>query len=129
VLIDAAPEVWFKAHTGRDPAFSFHPDALADYLAAVRNPDMIRGMCEDYRAAASIDLEHDRASRTAGVKIQCPLMALWGSKGKIGKWYDPMAIWRQYCAAEVTGGPVDSGHYLAEEAPGEVLERFEAFFS
>ena len=56
-------------------------------------------------------------------------LVLWGAKGKIGKWYDPLAIWRQYCAAEVTGGPVDSGHYLAEEAPAEVLQRFAAFFA
>jgi haloacetate dehalogenase len=130
VLINAAPDVWFNAHTtrGRNPEELFRPEALADYLAAARNPDTIRGICEDYRAAASIDLEHDRASRAAGVKIQCPLLVLWGSKGKIGKWYDPLAIWRQYCAAEVTGGPVDSGHYLAEEAPAEVLQRLAEFF-
>jgi haloacetate dehalogenase len=130
VIINAAPETWFKAHTSREPKFGsfFHPDAMADYLACARNPDMIRGMCEDYRAAASVDLEHDRASRAAGTKIQCPLLVLWGAQGKIGKWYDALAIWRQYCAAEVTGGPVDSGHYLAEEAPGEVLEKFRGFF-
>jgi haloacetate dehalogenase len=129
VLINAAPEIWFLHHTTRGPKAQdlFHPEALADYLAAVRNPDTIRGICEDYRAAASIDLEHDRSSRAAGVKVQCPLLVLWGAKGKIGKWYDPLAIWRQYSAAEVTGGPVESGHYLAEEAPGEVLERFETF--
>jgi haloacetate dehalogenase len=101
---------------------------MADYLACARNPEMIRGMCEDYRAAASIDLEHDRASRAAGTKIQCPLLVLWGSKGKIGKWYDAPAIWRQYCAAEVTAAPVNSGHYLAEEAPDEVLAHFARFF-
>jgi haloacetate dehalogenase len=130
VLINAAPEVWFIAHTTRGPKPEdlFHPEALADYLAAARNPETIRGICEDYRAAASIDLEHDRATRSAGAKIQCPLMVLWGAKGKIPRWYDPLAIWRQYCAAELTGGPVNSGHYLAEEAPDEVLERFGEFF-
>ena len=129
-LINAAPETWFMAHTsrgGRPPDF-VHPEALADYLACARNPDMIRGMCEDYRAAASIDLEHDRASRADGAKIQCPLKVLWGSKGAIGRWYDPLAIWRQYCAAEVSGGEVNSGHYLAEEAPAEVLAHFQNFF-
>jgi haloacetate dehalogenase len=90
---------------------------------------MIRGMCEDYRAAATLDLEHDRASRAAGQKIRCPLLALWGRKAKIEAWYDARAIWRQYCAAEVSGESIDSGHYLAEEAPGEVLERLAAFFS
>ena len=130
VVINAAPEAWFKAHTSREPKGEgfFHPDALADYLAAARNPDMIRGMCEDYRAAGTIDLEHDRASRTAGQKVRCPMLVLWGAKGKIGQWYDALAIWRQYCAAEVTGGAIDSGHYLAEEAPGEVLEHFRRFF-
>jgi haloacetate dehalogenase len=130
VLINGAPEVWFMAHTSRGPKAQdlFHPEALADYLAAACNPDTIRGICEDYRAAASIDLEHDRASRAAGAKIRCPLMVLWGAKGKIPRWYDPLALWRQYAAGEVTGGPVNSGHYLAEEAPGEVLERFGEFF-
>ena len=129
-VINAAPEVWFRAHTTREPKRDdfFHPDAMADYLWAVRNPEMIRGMCEDYRAAATIDLEHDRESREAGEKIRCPLLVLWGAKGKIEKWYEPLDIWRQYCAAEVSGGAVSSGHYLAEEAPGEVLERFFGFF-
>jgi haloacetate dehalogenase len=129
-LISAAPETWWLAHTSREPKppSFFHPDALAEYLAAARNPDMIRGMCEDYRAAATIDLQHDRESREAGRKIQCPVLALWGAGGKIGGWYDALAIWRAYCAAEVTGGPVQSGHYLAEEAPDEVLAAFDGFF-
>jgi len=128
-LITLDPETWFMAHTSRGgkPEF-YHADAFADYLACARNPEMIRGMCEDYRAAASIDLEHDRASRTAGEKIRCPLLVLWGSKGRIGRWYDPLAIWRQYCAAEVSGGEINSGHYLAEEAPKAVLVRFREFF-
>jgi haloacetate dehalogenase len=128
-LITRDPETWFLAHTSRGgkPEF-YHTEAFADYLECARNPEMIRGMCEDYRAAASIDLEHDRASRAAGAKIQCPLLVLWGSKGAIGRWYDALAIWRQYCAAEVSGGEVNSGHYLAEEAPAEVLARFRAFF-
>jgi haloacetate dehalogenase len=130
-LISAAPEIWFRAHTSREPKGNdfFAPEALADYLHHVRMPEMIRGMCEDYRAAASIDLEHDRASRAAGRKIQCPLLVLWGRKGKIEQWYDALAIWRQYCAAEVTGGPVSSGHYLAEEAPDEVLSQLQLFLS
>jgi haloacetate dehalogenase len=90
---------------------------------------MIRGMCEDYRAAAGIDLEHDRASRSAGEKIRCPLLALWGSKAKIEAWYDALAIWRTWCAAPVSGGAVVSGHYLAEEAPEDVLRELEAFFT
>lgn len=128
-LIGRAPDEWFFAHTAREPKGRdfFAADALADYLAHVRDPEMIRGMCEDYRAAASIDLEHDRASRMANVKVACPLLALWGERGKIGAWYDAIAIWRQYCAREVTGHSVPSGHYLAEEAPDAVLAALDVF--
>jgi len=97
VLINEAPELWFMAHTsrGRKAADLFHPDALADYLAAARRAETIVGMCEDYRAAATIDLEQDRASRSAGVKVQCPMLVLWGAKGKIGQWYAPLDTWRR----------------------------------
>ncbi|MDA1118335.1 MAG: alpha/beta hydrolase [Proteobacteria bacterium] len=130
-VISAAPEAWWRAHTSREPKPPdfFEREALADYMAAIHDPEMIRGMCEDYRAAATIDLEHDRASRAAGKKIQCPLLVLWGRKAKIEAWYDALAIWRGYCSAEVSGGPVDSGHYLAEEAPEAVVKRLGAFFS
>jgi haloacetate dehalogenase len=129
VLISAAPDAWFAAHTSREPkaADFFHPDALADYLEAARRPETIVGMCEDYRAAASIDLEHDRASRDAGIKVQCPMLVLWGARGKMSQWYRPLEIWRSYCAAEVSGGAIASGHYLAEEQPAEVLRHFQAF--
>ena len=105
----------------------FDPDALADYFAAVRQPAMVRGMCEDYRAAATIDLVHDRESRARGDKVRCPMLVLWGSKGSIAKRYDAHAIWREYCANEITGGPIQSGHYIAEEAPGELLTAFNGF--
>ena len=130
VLIDAAPDVWFFSHTGGGHRASemFAPDALEDYLAAARRPENIRGMCEDYRAAASIDLVHDRASRAAGEKVRCPMLVLWGAKGRIAQWYDALAIWRDYCAAEVTGDAVESGHYIAEEVPDATLESFKRFF-
>ncbi len=116
-------EDWFDLHTSREPKDRsfFHPEARADYLAALREEGTVRSICEDYRAAIGIDLEHDRASRAAGQKVHCPLLALWGAKGSIPKWYEPLAIWRDYASGEVTGGGVNSGHYLAEEAPEEVL--------
>jgi haloacetate dehalogenase len=130
-IISAAPEAWFTAHTSREPKPPgfFHPEALADYLAAARDPQAIIGMCEDYRAAATIDLVHDRASRAAGDKIACPLLALWGAKGKIGGWYDALDIWQQYARGPVSGGAINSGHYLAEEAPDELLERLLPFLT
>jgi haloacetate dehalogenase len=128
-LISAAPELWWHAHTSREPKPPgfFDPEALADYLTFARDPATTRGMCEDYRAAATIDLDHDRESRRDGRKVQCPTLVLWGQGGKIGTWYDALAIWRGYVAAEVTGGPVPSGHYLAEEAPKAVLSALDGF--
>ena len=122
-------EDWFDLHTSREPKDRgfFHPEARADYLAALRQEGTVRSICEDYRAATGIDLEHDRASRAAGQKIQCPLLALWGAKGSIPKWYDALAIWRDYAAGPVSGAGVASGHYLAEEAPEEVLTHLGGF--
>jgi haloacetate dehalogenase len=84
-------------------------------------------ICEDYRAAAGIDLIHDRDSRAAGVKVQCPMLALWGAKGALPRWYQPLEVWRRYCAGPLDGGAVHSGHYLAEEAPEECLAWLEKF--
>ena len=128
-LINASPDSWFRAHTNREPKDDdfFAPEALADYLAHVRLPDTVRGIFEDYRAAATIDLEHDRESRNAGQKVQCPLLVLWGAKGKIHRWYDALDLWRNYSTGPLTGGAVNSGHYLAEEAPEEVLNWLDQF--
>ncbi|HYF08232.1 MAG TPA: alpha/beta hydrolase [Acetobacteraceae bacterium] len=116
-------EDWFDIHTSREPKDRsfFHPEARADYLAALHEPGTVAAICEDYRAAATIDLEHDRARRDAGRKVECPLLAIWGANGKIEAWYDALAIWRRYASGEVIGGSVGSGHYLAEEAPEETL--------
>ncbi len=86
-------------------------------------------MCEDYRAAATIDLEHDRQSRSEGAKIECPLLVLWGTKGKVDQWYNPLAVWLDYCRLVPKGGGIEAGHYLAEEAPESVTEALRAFFS
>ncbi len=130
-LISASPDIWWRSHTSREPKGDdfFNPDASADYLEAIHDPEMVRGMCEDYRAAATIDLVHDRESRAAGEKVQCPMLVLWGGRGKIGQWYQPLEVWREYCASTLTGTAVPSGHYIAEEAPAETLAAFEKFFA
>jgi haloacetate dehalogenase len=124
-------EDWFDLHTSQEPKERgfFHPEARADYIAALREPGTVAAICEDYRAAATIDLEHDRTSRTAGEKVACPLLALWGAKGKIGQWYQPLELWRQYATGSVSGHAVPSGHYLAEEAPDAVLAALEPFLA
>ena len=130
-VIEQDVELWFDIHTSREPKDRsfFHPAARADYLAALRLPGTVRAICEDYRAATRIDLEHDRASRAAGEKITCPLLALWGAKGKIGQWYAPLEVWRSYASGPVSGHAISSGHYLAEEAPEEVLTALADFLS
>jgi haloacetate dehalogenase len=130
-MIRADIEPWFDFHTSREPkpADFFHAQARADYLAALHTPGMIEAMCEDYRAAGSIDLDHDRASRDAGLKVACPLLALWGAKGSIPKWYDAMEVWQRYAAGPLDGAAVASGHYLAEEAPDDVLARLDGFLT
>jgi haloacetate dehalogenase len=124
-------ETWFDFHTSREPKPRdfFHPEARADYLAALHAPGTIEAICEDYRAAATIDLVHDRACRDAGRQVACPMLALWGARGSLPKWYDAAAIWTRYVAGPLETGAVASGHYLAEEAPAEVLARLEGFLA
>jgi haloacetate dehalogenase len=95
------------------------PEALAEYERCFSRADTIHAACEDYRASASIDLEHDRASRAAGEKIACDLLVVWGSRGVVGRLYDPVALWRAHCSASVTGQALDASHFLAEELPDE----------
>jgi len=93
------------------------PEAHAEYLRCFQNPDTIHASCEDYRASATIDLEHDRGETE---KLAMPLLALWGAAGFVGSAYDVLATWQEV-AEDVRGHAVSGGHYLPEEAPEEVL--------
>jgi haloacetate dehalogenase len=95
-----------------------------EYLRVRRDPANIHGMCEDYRAAASIDLEHDKADLDE--KIACPVLALWGAKAPMGRLYDVLAIWRER-GAQVTGRSIPAGHNLQEDAPDLVHAELQAF--
>ena len=103
----------------------FDPRALAEYERCFRDPATIHATCEDYRAAASIDLQHDAAD--ADAKIVCPLLTLWGTKGVVHRMFDPISDWKSV-ARDVIGKPVVSGHFLAEEAPEETLTELIAIF-
>ena len=94
-------------------------EALAAYERCFGRADAIHAACEDYRASASIDLEHDRASRAAGERVACEMLVLWGERGVVGRLYDPLALWRAQCAAVVRGHAMAAGHFIPEELPVE----------
>lgn len=84
-------------------------------------------MCEDYRAAAGIDLEHDRETRAAGGKVKCPLRVFWGAEGVIERCFKPLSIWEEY-ADSVGGSALPSGHYIPEQVPHILLAQLQTFF-
>ncbi len=127
-LIGADPGYYLRKKlggwgTGLD---AFAPEAFAEYERCFSDPATIHASCEDYRAAASIDLVHDDADRDEGRKVACPLLALWGDRGAMGRLYDVENVWREY-AADVLGGPIDAGHFLAEERPDETAKNLATF--
>jgi haloacetate dehalogenase len=105
----------------------FDARALAEYERCFCRPDTIHATCEDYRAAASIDLEHDDADVAAGRKLACPLLALWGEKGVVHRLFAPLRDWATV-ATDVRGKALPSGHFLPEEVPAQTLAEFLAFF-
>jgi haloacetate dehalogenase len=105
----------------------FSEAAWAEYQRCF-TPEAIHASCEDYRAAAGIDLEHDRADRDAGRRIACPLLALWGAHGVVEKCFRPLDEWRRV-ADDVRGRSLPAGHYLPEEVPDMVAQELESFFS
>src|SRR6266571_1496303 len=118
-MIGADPEAFYfrQRYQARE---LFEPEALEDYLRCVRRPETIHAMCEDYRAGVTIDFELDEADR-GSKRIECPVLVLWGGRGRLGELYnDVLAIWRGW-ADDVCGRPLDCGHFLAEEAPEETF--------
>ena len=129
-LIEADPVAYLRDVMGRRSAglAPFHPAALAEYQRCLSLPGAAHGLCEDYRAAAGIDLEHDREDLNAGRKLQQPLLALWGEQGVVHQCFKPLDEWRKV-ALDVRGQPLPCGHYIPEEAPGELLEASLAFLT
>ena len=125
-LIGADPEYYLTEKMGRwsSPDSIFAPEAFAEYLRCFRNPETIHASCEDYRAAASIDLEHDTSD--LHLKIECPLLALWGEKGLVHRKYEVLEVWRER-ANHVSGTALNCGHYLPEESPEQVLDELLPF--
>lgn len=105
---------------------AFHPEALAEYKRCFRDPATIHATCEDYRAAADIDLVHDEADLDR--KIDCAVLVLWGGQGVIEKCFEPLALWGER-AREVGGRALPCGHFLPEEAPEETLAELQDFLA
>ena len=126
-LIGADPVYYLRKKIGgwSGGLSPFDPRALAEYERCFRNPATIHASCEDYRAAAGIDLEHDAADD--GARIACPLLVLWGAKGVVNRLFDPIADWGSV-ATDVQGRALPTGHFLAEEAPEETLAELQGFF-
>lgn len=129
-LIEADPAAYIRDLMGRRSAglTPFDPLALAEYMRCIALPGAAHGMCEDYRAAAGIDLIHDREDIAAGKKLVMPTMVLWGEEGVIHQCFKPLQEW-QAIAKDVVGGPVPCGHYISEEAPEILLQKIIPFLS
>jgi len=127
-MIGADPEFFLRSKCGQwgRTEGAITDTAFADYLRCFQRPGSIHAMCEDYRAAATIDLDHD--AEDAGMRLAMPVLALWGEDGFVGTNYDVLAEWR-LVAEDVSGHGVPGGHYLPEEAPDETLAALLNFFS
>jgi haloacetate dehalogenase len=125
-LIGADPDYFLQRTFGRiGHEGAIDPRALECYAQAFRDPARLHAMMEDYRAGASIDLEHDRADRSR--KLSCPVLVLWGKQGVVGRNFDVLDVWRGY-AADLRGDALPCNHYLAEEEPQETARRLLGFF-
>lgn len=123
-------EIWgrafFKGNYAGDGRF-MEEEAVGEYMKLFDERECVHGMCEDYRAAATIDLEEARRDREEGRKIKCPVRVLVGEKGVVAKKFDFLQEWRDVSEGEVTGEAVEAGHYIAEEVPDVLLKHIKDF--
>ena len=121
-LIGADPAFFIRQHMSRGAKGIdlFHPVAFGEYLRCFSDPAMIHAACEDYRASATLDMVQDAAD-LGRLRIQAPVLALWGANGAVGQCFDVLASWRDW-ATDVQGAAVASGHYIPEEAPEALLD-------
>jgi len=125
-IVDNALSGWGSA------ADAFPPGVRQAYVDALRDPAHVHAICEEYRAAASLDRVHDHADREVGRRISCAVLALWSEHGALAEWYrdedGPLGIWRNW-AEDASGGAMSGGHFFPEEAPIETAATLDAFFS
>jgi haloacetate dehalogenase len=121
VLVNHMLDAWSEAPD------AFPAEVRAEYVTKFSAPDTIHAICEEYRAAATLDHEHDEADR-GNRRITCPTLALWSETGAVARWYRPLEVWRTW-ADEVRGGPVSAGHFLPEEAPDQTARHLLEFLA
>lgn len=133
-LVAAAPDAVVDDALGGwgSPAQAFSPAVRAAYVEALRDPQHVHAICEEYRAAATLDRAHDLADREDGRRIACPVLALWSGRGALNSWYaeagGPLGLWLGW-ADDVRGGPLDAGHFFPEECPERTAEELRGFFA
>ena len=130
-MIGNSVEFWMREKLGKAAPGAITDGAFAEYLRCYSKPETIHASCEDYRAAASIDLAHDEADLTAGNKIRCPLLALWGRRAPMQRLYDVTTTWCDVAAdpAKVDGRPLPGTHYFVEEIPELIAEELRRWFT
>jgi haloacetate dehalogenase len=110
----------------------FPADVRSQYAEALRDPAHAHAICEEYRAAATIDRKHDGAAVVDGHRIVCPLLVLWSARGSLNTWYSdeggPIALWRAL-ASDVQGETFEAGHFFPEELPEQTAQALRRFFS
>jgi haloacetate dehalogenase len=132
-ILAAVPEAIVDDALGGwgSPSVVFPSEVRDAYVEALRDPDHAHAICEEYRAAATIDREHDRADLASGRRIVCPLLALWSAEGALDAWYvedgGPPALWQAW-ADDVRGHALDAGHFFPEEAPQQTADALNRFF-
>ena len=123
VSISSNAKVWVETFMGGRYAglAPFAQECLAEYQANLADYDTVHAMCEDYRASASIDMKEAEEDIVAGRKVQCPIRVLWGKHGVVGKLFNVLGEWRSVSSQEVDGKEIESGHYIPEERPEDVI--------
>ncbi|MFJ8695283.1 alpha/beta fold hydrolase [Streptomyces roseolilacinus] len=125
-VINADPDAWYKA---AEQAQQMGAEAYEDYRRAIHDPATVHAMCEDYRAGLGVDREHDDADREAGRRVACPVQVLWATRDDMVDLYgDVLGVWREWVSGRLEGGPIESGHHIAEEAPEELVRALCGFW-
>ena len=133
-ILAAAPDAIIDDALGGwgSPSTVFPPEVRATYVQALRDPAHAHAICEEYRAAATLDREHDEADSRSGRRLASPLLALWSAQGALDTWYveagGPIALWRAW-SDDVRGHPLEAGHFFPEEAPEQTADALNRFFA